>query len=184
MCRGNPEALKSLFCRYLPLIKGLRPYVPVTMLEDDDFYQEAIICLYKCTQRFHSGQGITFGIYYKKVLRNYYIDIMRQQVTLKRKANYNTQQLTTTDNEDGINNQVSLRAHKIYETPEHYTVIREEIAIFSAKLGPIDKRIFNLLLQGYQLESIASEMDLSVSNVRRRIASSRAKLRVQLYKEA
>ncbi|MDR2833080.1 MAG: hypothetical protein LBV67_05125 [Streptococcaceae bacterium] len=73
---------------YIPLVLHLRTILQFTLLEDEDFFQEARITFEKSKESYEGK--VSFGSYFKKVLKNRLIQIIRHENAKKRQGNLQT----------------------------------------------------------------------------------------------
>ncbi|MGV3175492.1 RNA polymerase sigma factor [Aerococcus suis] len=171
------DELVALYNRYMPLIKSLRPQISEQFLENDDYYQEAMICLHRCVEKYDIKKQVTFGAFYKRVLRNHYLDIVRQQLAQKRRANYNTHPLVVDDTGEETNHIFSHKSETVYEDPQYYVLLTDQIKLALSHFSEHERYIFNCYLDGETPEMISQKMNRSPQWVLTQLRNCRQLLR-------
>ena len=81
------ESFDELFDYFVPLVKSFEKVYHLEQFDDDDWVQEASIVCYKACNSFNSEQGSSFPSYFKFLLKNRVITIIRSEESDKRKSN-------------------------------------------------------------------------------------------------
>lgn len=81
---ADGSALKQLYAIYKPLIITVRSKYYLRLYDEQDWEQEALIVCYESAMEFKEKRG-SFGSYFKKRLNNHAINILRYQLSQRRK---------------------------------------------------------------------------------------------------
>lgn len=71
---------------YYPLVYKLRMDLNFTIMEIEDYFQEAYLTFEKSVKRYNGRYS--FGVFFKKNLKNRMLEILRNEMADKRRANY------------------------------------------------------------------------------------------------
>ncbi|BDR56440.1 sigma-70 family RNA polymerase sigma factor [Xylocopilactobacillus apis] len=85
--KNNDDAFCELFNYFKPLIRSLQLIYKIDDFDYDDWIQEGAIVCYKACISYNGSRGSRFASYYRLLLKNHIISLIRKQETAKRKIN-------------------------------------------------------------------------------------------------
>ncbi|WP_105957032.1 sigma factor [Apilactobacillus quenuiae] len=81
---GNDQDFEELFVKYKPIVKKLWRQYYFNDIDEDDWFQESRIMMLKIIDKFDTNRGTSFGMLYKRSLKNRLFDILRKSKAKKR----------------------------------------------------------------------------------------------------
>lgn len=164
---GNKDAFNEILRLYEPLIRASILRIPAKELfsasDEEDFYQEAAIALYRAVLSFDLDQKeVTFGLYAKICLHNSLSSVAarrKRQIT----ADQSQDPVADTAVSDAFDNDAGLLLDRI-----------------NAILTPLERSVLRLYLVGYSHRFIAETLGKSERSVGNAIYRIRAKLSERL----
>lgn len=165
--KGESQALKELFIKYLPMtlaeLKGynLRHY-------DDDWRQEAYIAFYKACCTYNPGVLVRFSTYYRCCLSNHLKSIMRRELAAKRSANHKSVSLD--DDLHYLELVTASTPHEVQQTNE----ILEE---FIKELSPFEYVCYQVLKGEMTMEMLLIQTGDDLKKANRGLGRVRYKFR-------
>ncbi|TPR22424.1 sigma-70 family RNA polymerase sigma factor [Apilactobacillus timberlakei] len=81
---GHDEYFDELFIKYKPIVKKLWGQYYFNDIDEDDWFQESRITMLKIIDKFDINRGTSFGMLYKRSLKNRLFDILRKSKAKKR----------------------------------------------------------------------------------------------------
>lgn len=148
---GDDEAFCQLFELYKPIIYTFRRKYYLRDLDEDDWLQESRIIFYKVLKKYNSARGLTLGNYFKKLLDNRIVTLIRKQQTLKRRADFYCISL----------DEVSVKGYKrVHDDKESYPsiddqlILRESFAEYSELLSKFERDVIDCYLHGHGFSQI------------------------------
>lgn len=152
----------ELLTRYYPLIRSIETRYPISGLEWDDWVQEASYVLWKAASSYSTSRRITFGAYYKRILINQRVDLLRASLAYKRQMDRIAYSLDI-DPEFYEN---SLQDDKVV-LPETKTLYNEAIQDYLAvQLSPFEREVLLKTFSHPTLEAVALNLKVPVRKVR------------------
>ena len=148
--RNQSDSLKKLFNCYLPLVKSFWNKYYLYGMDFEDWQQEALITMFKGVYRFDLHRQVSFGAFYRSILRNYFYDLIRKRNAKKRVPD---DALTSID----VNR--SFYADTIQDTqapcPEHRVLLVERMQRLLDRCSPFEKEILISVSQHRSVAEIA-----------------------------
>jgi RNA polymerase sporulation-specific sigma factor len=142
-----------IFQKYKPLIwKNIHKfYIPIK--DQDDFFQEALMTLLECVQRFDESMNKTFTKYFELIL-------YRKFISLKDKsAKY-------------------VLIEKVELFQESYTPVHQTVDIGNVYLSPLETEIKRMYFdERLTMESIAKSLNKEVKSIKNAIYRIKVKLK-------
>ncbi|BDZ30032.1 sigma-70 family RNA polymerase sigma factor [Lactiplantibacillus sp. WILCCON 0030] len=171
---GDTDALLRLTKQYVPVANKLQRQYFIRSYDDDDWGQEALIMMHRATQQYDHRQACSFGAFYRLLLNNRVIDLIRRAQAQKRRPD---QEILSLDYE----------AAMILEElvgPEQLAIdilcIHEVIRRFVTECSKFENQVFEALLHGLTPQGIAAKLKLELAPVINAIDRCRRKLRALL----
>lgn len=136
---------------------------------DDDIIQVGIIALWKAINKFNESKGCSFSSFAVKIIRN---SIITHLKTKEFRHN-----ITLVSYEECINNNsketkiLSIPDNKIYQT-----LLNKEIDINKIDFTPVQKKIIELLMLGFNQTEVANMVNKSKQSINIQIKKIRRKL--------
>lgn len=158
-------AFEVLFNRYRPIVWRWKRYAMRLYNDQDDYSQEAAICLLQCVNKFNDHGGASFGTYYSWSLYNQLCDAMRRSFTQKRRANFHTASLQYQVMEDGSYWQNQLESSDPFMQPEYVLMIREQMQSFYSSLSSFELAVFQYFIKGHSWAEIAKYLNSNEKKV-------------------
>lgn len=172
---GDTEALLLLSKRYVPVAQKLQRQYFIRSYDTDDWEQEALITMHRAAQQYDHRQASSFGAFYRLLLSNRVIDLIRRTQAQKRQP---AQELLSLDYEDAM-------VLEELVGPEQLAIdilyIHEVIKRFVIECSYFENQVFAALLNGLTPQGIALKLQLELAPVLNAIDRCRRKLRALLF---
>jgi len=172
--QGDTEALLILAKRYIPVANKLQRQYFIRSFDADDWDQEALIIMHRATQQYDTHHACSFGAFYRLLLNNRVIDLIRRAQAQKRRPD---QEILSLDYE------ASLILEELVG-PEQLAIdifyIHEVIRRFATECSRFENQVFDALLHGLTPQGIAAKLELELAPVLKAIDRCRRKLRALL----
>lgn len=172
---GDTDALLLLSKRYVPVAHKLQRQYFIRSYDADDWAQEALIMMHHAAQQYDHRQACSFGAFYRLLLNNRIIDLIRRTQAQKRQPD---QEVLSLDYE----------AAMILEElvgPEQLAIdilyVHEVIKQFVISCSHFENQVFNALLNGLTPQGIATKLEQELAPVLNAIDRCRRKLRALLF---
>ncbi|VEU80186.1 sigma factor [Haploplasma axanthum] len=135
-------ALKWMFKKYELLIKKYIYMYGVKKIYYDDFYQEALILMYKIINNFDESKGKTFTRFYELVLKRRIIRLINELPKYDLYENVDYYQDETSNNIEIETNNLTEFEEKIYQS---YFVENQKISYIAVNEDKSTKQIYNAI---------------------------------------
>jgi len=171
---GDTDALLLLSKRYVPVAHKLQRQYFIRNYDTDDWAQEALIVMHHAAQQYDHRQASSFGAFYRLLLNNRVIDLIRRTQAKKRQPDQDVLSL-------------DYEAAMILEElvgPEQLAIdilfVHEIIKQFVIECSNFENQVFKALLNGLTPQGIALKLQLELAPVLNAIDRCRRKLRALL----
>lgn len=161
---GSEEAFECIFKKYMPIVLHQRSKSYLRFYDLDDWLQEGRIVCYQSIHRYDCYKNVTFGLFFKINFERWVISAIRFQEAQKRKINQVT---------DSLDYQIELKGEGLNgfqedlkaETSLEYVFVRETLENFSTCLSDFERDVYEYVLQGEDMDSIAKHLNVSRQKV-------------------
>lgn len=167
---GSEDAFKALCEQYKPLLISMTSKFSQMCSEqnlEDDFLQEAEMALYSSVMTFDTErQGISFGFYLKRCIRNRLISCVRKLNSKKRLCVKKSEQddVQTMPHESFI----------LYENTKEFLSLAKDV------LSKYELKIFTMYASGLRAKEISVRIGKSEKSVNNAIYRIRSKLKKKI----
>lgn len=180
---GNHDCFVTLFQRYRPLVEKIQRYYYFPDFDRDDVEQECRILLFTSVQRYDAQKGVPFAYFYKRLVTNHFISLVRKSIANKRRANLWSERHDWVAVERfGETHFESPLAHVASDdaAPDEWAMVQEDITQYYQLLSPIERRVLLLLHQGFSYQQLATHLAVEEKVVRNAYSRCRQKMLRQL----
>ena len=167
----NDAMFEELVRRFRPLIRHFRYVYAISYFEMDDYVQEARIVLQSALERYQ-GESLYFAGFFKKVLKNHFINLGKQQSAQKR---VNWRLCQSLEDENGIGKEEILDMHQLL--PEDQLIVKETQHGYWTQLSALEQQVFHAFLNGLTADEIAIKVGEPVEKCRNALDRCRSKLK-------
>ena len=167
---------EELLWRFRPLIRHFMQMYSILHFDEEDYIQETRIVLQIALDRYR-GESLYFAGFFKKSLRNHWINLCKHQGALKR-VNW-AHCLSIEANEHNLAMDVM---DSLCLSPEEHVIIAECKKEYWSHLSKLEKSVFSVFLQGRTVEEIATEVGTTEEKCRNALDRCRSKLQLYLKK--
>lgn len=152
---GDDSPFDSLFLRYRPLVKKLIHSYYLYGYENDDFFQEARVVFNSAIQKYDKDRGLSFGNYYKLMLKHHLFSLIRKDTAKKRRAAKFSESLEALIETGKFPlTSFSGKDFSFQETLE----VKETIPEYFSSLSELEHQVFTLYLSSKGTDLIAEEL--------------------------
>lgn len=171
----DEEALELLIEMFRPFarqcINKVFPYKVLTTQELDELYAEADMVLVECLHSYRIDQSVSFPVFWRQAFRNRLVDLQRLELRDQARGNGMVISLNQLIYEDGLTqllDQFEDRKMNVHEQ----VLAKSDFAQMWEKLDelewkPIEKRVIEWRLAGYNQREVADLCGRSTKYVRR-----------------
>ncbi|ETY75215.1 sigma-70 family RNA polymerase sigma factor [Lactiplantibacillus fabifermentans] len=169
--RGDDYSIMLLAERYLPVVLRLRHQYFIRNFDDDDWLQEARIAIHRAARQYDHQHACSFGAFYRLLLNNQIIDLIRRTQAKKRQPDQDVVSLDMEDEEP---------LEEVLVT--NYTAIdvihvHDSVAEFTRICSNFEAEVFWALLSGMSPQGIATMLQVELAPVTNATDRCRRKLR-------
>lgn len=173
-CEFREDQFQQLFFKYQPLVLHLKQYYYLRDFDHDDWLQESRIALLKATKTYDPHRQTTFGVYYKRILKNHFCSLVRKQEAQKRKAQ--TYAIYLDERYQDSDPQLFMETANY----EQEMIICETLENTQPILSKRESKVFREYVLGKEIEELAEELAETPSTVKSALDRSRRKLKKRL----
>ena len=152
----------ELLSRYYPLIRNIEKRYYIAGMEWDDWVQESSCLLWKVVGKYDVDRNISFGAYFKQILINQRVDLLRESLACKRQINRIAVSLD-------VNPEFFQDNLQDYGTvlPETKTLFNEAVqGYLTNQLSPLERDVLIRVLKHLTFAEIADDLQISFRKVR------------------
>lgn len=171
------EVFDALYQEVLPTLFANRWRVPKYILENDDYYQEARICLVQAIETYRLNSKATFTTYFANVFKNRLLDIRRMHMTDKRIANFKMERSLDLFANEGEENSIENRLRTKEFPPEYVYLFNETITKYEDSLSAMEKTAYDYFKLGFSYEEMENYTGYTRKQVHSLIAKCKRKYR-------
>ncbi|OFU49837.1 sigma factor [Aerococcus sp. HMSC10H05] len=171
------EVFDALYQEVLPTLFANRWRVPKYILENDDYYQEARICLVQAIETYRLNSKATFTTYFANVFKNRLLDIRRMHMTDKRIANFKVERSLDLFANEGEENSIENRLRTKEFPPEYVYLFNETITKYEDSLSAMEKTAYDYFKLGFSYEEMENYTGYTRKQVHSLIAKCKRKYR-------
>lgn len=169
--QGDDQSIIQLADQYLPVVLKLRRQYFIRNFDDDDWLQEARIAIHRAAKQYDRSHPCSFGAFYRLLLSNQIIDIIRRTQAKKRKPDRDVLSLDADDEEPLTEVLVSsLSAVDVVH-------VHDSLTEFARLCSRFEGQVFSALLAGMSPQGIAAMLQVEVAPVTNAADRCRRKLR-------
>ncbi|WP_234005678.1 sigma-70 family RNA polymerase sigma factor [Lactobacillus sp. CBA3606] len=172
--QGDNQSIIDLAEQYLPVVLKLRRQYFIRNYDEDDWLQEARIAIHRAASEYDQRHACSFGAFYRLLLNNQVIDLIRRSQAKKRHPEHDILSLDM-GMDDG--NDALLVTNLMAVDIVH---VRNIVAEFAKECSSFEGQVFTALLAGYSPQYIARDLDVGLAPVTNAADRCRRKLRQQL----
>ncbi|EOH95317.1 sigma-70 family RNA polymerase sigma factor [Enterococcus pallens] len=175
---GDEEAFETLFTAYKGVVQAMKQVYYIRLFDEEDWLQEGRLALQDAIESYEYGSHVTFGLYFKQVLKNRILCELRKQEAKKRRSEKNVVSVES----DGLE---YFTQNLVYsEQIEEKLMIREAIENSTIEFSLIEAKIFQAYINNIELTEAAKEMGLKRSQAESALNRAKRKLKKELsYQE-
>ncbi|RPA60951.1 sigma-70 family RNA polymerase sigma factor [Aerococcus agrisoli] len=169
------EIFEALYEEVKPVLYANRWRVPKNILENDDYYQEARMCLMQAVDGYKLDSKALFTTYFSNVFKNRLLDIRRMHMTDKRIANYKIDrkmQLFQTESDD---NSLENFLQTNEFPPDHAFLFKESITRYEDSLSEMERKAFEYFKAGLSYTEMSELAGLSKKQLQSLISKCKQK---------
>lgn len=171
------EVFTALYEEVKPILYANRWRVPKNILENDDYYQEARVCLMQAVDAYKLDSNALFTTYFSNVFKNRLLDIRRMHLTDKRIANYKIDRklhLFLNESEDqGLENFLQTKEFP----PEHAFLFNESITRYEDSLSEMERKAYDYFKAGLSYAEMSDIAGMSKKQLQSLISKCKQKYR-------
>ncbi|WP_318767104.1 sigma-70 family RNA polymerase sigma factor [Lactiplantibacillus carotarum] len=176
--QGDDYSIIMLADQYLPVVLKLRRQYFVRNFDDDDWLQEARIAIHRAAKQYDHSQPCSFGAFYRLLLSNQIIDLIRRSQAQKRKPVQDVLSLDAEEEESfGEGLITTLSAVDV-------VVVHDGLNEFARVCSRFEGQVFAALLTGMSPQGIAAMLQVELAPVVNAADRCRRKLRHLLFASA
>lgn len=166
--QGKEDAFVKIVEQYNPLLHSMsRKFFAMCQdsgEDEDDFLQEAKVALYSATLSFEiETEGVTFGAYAKRCIRNKLVSFVRRLKSKKRQSSISRE--LKDDEADNSTSQAGSMLEK------------ELLSQAESILSGFEKQIFSMYLDGMKAKEISKRLNKSIRSINNAIYRVRVKIK-------
>ncbi|MFB9768287.1 sigma-70 family RNA polymerase sigma factor [Lactiplantibacillus modestisalitolerans] len=169
--RGDNQSILKLANQYLPVVWKLRRQFYLRQFDEEDWKQEARIAIHRAAQQYDNQNNCSFGAFYKLVLNNQIIDLLRRSRAKKRCPEQELLSLDASDEE--LIGQFAV----LVVSPLDVVYVHQQLAAFADLCSTFEGEVFAALLQGLSPQAIAQLLQVELNPVLNAMDRCRRKLR-------
>lgn len=154
---GNEQALLELFEMYRPLVENSKKLFWVRDYDAQDWDQEALIICHEAVKTYDRNKG-KFGVFYKKLLHNRAITLLRYSRAKRRVGNEMTISLEYVQEYENIKMDMICIL-------DHYQFDQKESVL--SKLSHLELTSFKILMGTLTYEEAMHKLDYSLMQLKR-----------------
>lgn len=169
--QGDDYSILKLADQYLPVVLKLRRQYFIRNFDEDDWLQEARIAIHRAAKQYDPQQPCSFGAFYRLLLSNQVIDLIRKTRAKKRQPE---QELLSLDASEmaGLSEVLVTTV-----SATDIVFVHERLNEFSAVCSHFEGQVFSALLGGMTPKSIAQMLQVELAPVTNATDRCRRKLR-------
>lgn len=171
------EIFDSLYQAVLPTLYANRWRVPKYILENDDYLQEARMCLVQAINTYKVNSRAVFTTYYANVFKNRLLDIRRMHMADKRIANYKVERSLDLFASEGEENNLENRLKTKEFPPEYVFLFNETVEKYEASLSDMEKIAYGYFKKGMSYQEMEQEAGFTKKQLHSLIAKCKRKYR-------
>lgn len=175
---GCSVSLEKLVKKYAPMIELTRKNFQLNLYERDDWFQEARIVCHKTCLLFDGSQGSKFGCFFKMRFHNHATNLLRSQMTYKRRSNHNTVSWNKLEDFDPEFFEALLTSE--FNVGHDIDFLSLEIDQYLQELTTIERQAYQVLLGEVSIEQACLNSDCDKRKMNRAIIRCKQKLK-QFY---
>lgn len=161
---GSEDAFESIFKQYLPIVLTLKNRYYLRDYDLDDWLQEGRIVCYQSLMKYDPNINVTFGLFFKINFERWIVSALRFQEAKKRQIYRVSESLEYRIELKGEGVDMAEEDSRA-ETSMEYIFVRESLEGFSTYLSKFEIQIYQYVLQGEDLDSIAQQLNVSKQKV-------------------
>lgn len=169
------DHLSQLFYQYLPVIRSVKAKYYLRLFDEDDWFQEGYISLYKAKQAFDPTLGVSFGSFFKRTFENNIKSHLRKQNAYKRQTevlaiSWENYSYYATNEWTGL-----------YTVPDGEELFKRVVVVEALKeyltdTATIHHQIIVKLLEGKEISQIACELQIPTRSIRYQVTKLKGRL--------
>lgn len=175
---GDEEAFEKIFTAYKGVVQAMKQVYYIRLFDEDDWLQEGRLALQDAIIEYEYNSPATFGLYFKRVLKNRILGELRKQEAKKRRSEKNVVSIES----DGLEYFTEQLVYS--EQIEEKMMIREVLENAKIEFSLIEAKIFHAYINNVELTEAAKEMGLKRSQAESALSRAKRKLKKGLsYQE-
>lgn len=164
---GDEDALCKLVNLYKPMIYTIKSRIYLKNLDDEDWYQEAMISCHEAIMAYDKNKG-TFGTIYKNYFYNRIMTLLRFEMAVRRRIDRNMVPWTEDIDEENF---------LVQEPDNLYCTINEVGSKVCQKLTNVEMNAILVMLGKASVDDVLRDCNITL----RQLNSARARARRKLY---
>ncbi len=169
--QGDDRSIIQLADQYLPVVLKLRRQYFIRNFDDEDWLQEARIAIHRAAKQYDAAQPCSFGAFYRLLLSNQVIDLIRRSQAKKRRPEQEVVSLDT-EEEDGLSNVLVTTLSAV-----DVVYVHEQLVEFARVCSHFEAQVFAAMLTGMTPQGIAVMLQVELAPVTNAADRCRRKLR-------
>lgn len=153
-----------------------RYYTSYTTLEREDFWQEALLCLHKAILTYKPDREASFTTYYHHLLRNWTINIQRQQTAQKRYSGQRTLCFCEVEERYLVEEEQAVY-HAAHHSPEAELAVKDVLARFTTALSRLEQAALLCHLTDGDIKKLAQDLKVREKTIQNAYYRSRQKIK-------
>ncbi len=174
------EIFEALYQEVRPTLYANRWRIPKYILENEDYLQEARLCLVQAVNNYSLDSHAGFTTYYANVLKNRLLDIRRMHMTDKRLANYKIERSLDLFANEGEENDLGSKLKTKEFPPDYVFLFNETVARYEESLSEAEYQAYTYFKTGMSYQEIEKVIGLSRKQIHSLISKCKRKYRIIL----
>ncbi|RRK11854.1 sigma-70 family RNA polymerase sigma factor [Lactiplantibacillus garii] len=176
--QGDDYSIIRLADQYLPVVLKLRRQYFIRNFDDDDWLQEARIAIHRAAQQYDVAQPCSFGSFYRLLLNNQIIDLIRRSQAKKRRPEQEV--LSLDDEEEDVLSDALVTTLSAVDV----VYVHDRLSEFGQLCSQFEGQVFAAMLTGMTPQGIATMLQVELAPVTNAADRCRRKLRLLLRSQA
>ncbi|MGG5314584.1 sigma-70 family RNA polymerase sigma factor [Enterococcus sp. AZ072] len=172
---GDEEAFEKLFSAYKGVVYAMQQVYYIRIFDEDDWLQEGRLAMHDSIMNYQHGSHATFGLYFKRVLKNRIVCELRKQEAEKRRSNKNTISVEG----EGVG---YLAQRLVYnEQIEERMIVREILNNLTIEYSLLEARMLDAYINDSDIAMVAKELEIDLAKAESALGRAKRKLKKELY---
>lgn len=175
----DDRLLVELIQRFKPMVRKYASSYRIPCFDEEDYFQEARIVIYKACLNFNPDRTPYFAPYVQKVYKNHLANILRYYRAARRGGGVRDMSLINENDEEALDRlEVIAPSHQISSVAIYE--IREKSSFYFATLSPFEKQVLCRFLNREDYQQIADELNIPLKRVHDALYRCRKKLKLAI----